>query len=137
MSKRVSLMQVKLIRKTIVVSIILFLFIGCSTIKYIPVDRVKTEYISRADTTIIKDSVFIDRWKKADTVYLTKEKFKYIYKVKTDTLHRVDTITKIRTVEVPVEYIPEIYKRSFTFSIIIILGFVILLALKLYKIWKK
>lgn len=80
-------------------------------IQYVPVETTKTEYVSKIDTTIIKDSVFIDRWSKADTVFLTKYKYKYIEKIKRDTLHRVDTIPVIQEVKVDVPYVPEYYKK--------------------------
>lgn len=113
----------------------LSILVGCSAMKniqYVPVETTKTEYISKVDTTIIKDSVFIDRWSKADTVFLTKYKYKYIEKIKRDTLFRVDTIPVIKEVKVPVEYVPDYYKKinGLFWGFVVVL--VILIAGKIY-----
>lgn len=104
-------------------------FIGCSTInrvQYIPIEKTKTEYISKVDTTIIRDSIFIDRYIKADTIYLTKEKYKYITKIKCDTLYRVDSIPVIKEVKIEVPVVPPYYKKIhkyFWILLILVIGF--------------
>lgn len=79
--------------------LLLFVFIASSCIrtKYIevPVETIRTDYITsvQKDTLIIKDS--IDRWLKQDTMFITK--YKYVYKTiySTDTVYKIDTITDI------------------------------------------
>lgn len=75
---------------------------SCATHKQIievPVETIKTEYIHNTiiDSIYVKDSV--DRWRKEDTVFIYKERIKYKYINKTDTILRVDSIPKIVTVE--------------------------------------
>lgn len=88
--------------------------ISCATtrsIQYIEVPKVKTEYVSKIDTLFIKDSVFVDRYKVADTVFIVKDKYKYITKIKCDSIIKADTITVIKEVEVPTPFVPDYYKK--------------------------
>lgn len=61
----------------------------------VPVEVVKKEYITttKVDSIFVKDSV--DRYVSGDTVYLYREKVKYQYLYKTDTLIQIDSIPKI------------------------------------------
>ena len=91
--------------KNILLVILIFLFISCTSTKLVevPVDKVRIEYrdrlkidtIIKTDSTIIKD--------KGDTVFL--EKYKYIYKIKErkDTINLTDTITVVQKVEIKEE----------------------------------
>lgn len=86
---------------------LLFVVAGCKTkTLYVPVDTVKTEYINKVqrDSIHLLDSVFVDRWRSNDTVYLTTEKYKYLYRDKFVT----DTIIKIDSVQVPYPVIEEV-----------------------------
>lgn len=117
----------------------MFLFISCATTRYVPpqiVEKVKTEYVSRVDTTIVRDSVWMKEYIKADTVFLTKEKYKYITKIKTDTLHRVDTIPVIREVQVDVPYVPERYRKTDKGFWVLLSILLLLCGWKIYKIIK-
>ena len=88
------------------------LLTACKPIKEIievPVEVVKKEYIhdTKTDSIYIKDS--IDRYIKGDTVFIYKERTKFRYINKTDTILKTDTVPKIlvkTTVkEVKVNYI--------------------------------
>lgn len=90
-----------------VIFLVLSIF-SCTTTKYVekPVDRivevpvevVKTEYIhdTKIDSVFIRDSV--DRWHEGDTFYIYKERTKFKYLNKIDTIIKTDTISK--TIEV-------------------------------------
>lgn len=88
--------------KNLLLTILVFLFLGCKSVKYVevPVDRVKIEYKDRTkiDTLIQKDSIITQL--KGDTVFL--EKYKYLYRIKEvrDTVAKTDTITTVQTIEV-------------------------------------
>lgn len=78
--------------------LLLFIFIsGCRSIQYVPVETVKIEYKDRLkiDSVIKYDSIFYDRYTKGDTVFLTKEKYKYLDKIKIvrDSVFRTDSIS--------------------------------------------
>lgn len=64
-----------------------------------PVETVKIEYKERlrVDSIYQYDSIFQDRYMKGDTVFFTKEKYKYLYWDKL----RVDTISRDSIVQVP------------------------------------
>lgn len=69
-------------------------------------DSVRTEY--RRDSVRLVDSVFVDRWRQGDTVFVTKMRDRYLYR---DVLH-TDTITidNSKTETVQVRYVPPFYK---------------------------
>ena len=108
----------------IIILICLMGFLSCKTIQYVPVPEIQKEYITKTDTTIIQDSIYIKEWAKADTVYLDRFKYKYIYNIKTDTIFRTDTTTVIKEVEVPVKSVPAYYKKinACFWILVIILG---------------
>ena len=83
----------------ILVVMIALMATGCRGTKVVTVDapRIEKEYISSTDTIHQYDSVWVfnDRYVNYDTVYNTQisEKFRYIYKTRTDTLLKTDTVT--------------------------------------------
>ena len=85
----------------LVIGIILLAFTGCKTKEYINVPYVRTEYVCRTDTfakfdsIYMKDSVYV--FQKGDTVFHNKvvyrDLYHNIYKVKTDTIIKTDSVT--------------------------------------------
>lgn len=77
---------------------------SCRSTKVVDVPKIEKEYIVKSDTVRQIDSIYIsnDRYILNDTVYVTKvnEKFKYVYKTKTDTLIKTDTITIVNTEQI-------------------------------------
>lgn len=71
-------------------------FTSCRSIKYVPVDTVKTEYKTRDsirfDSIYEHDSIFL--FVKGDTVYKEKYRYKYRYLTinKTDTVMLTDSV---------------------------------------------
>ena len=88
-------------RKIVLIVVVLIALVVCSCrgTKVITVDvpRIEKEYITSTDTVHQYDSVFVfnDKRVEKDTIYLTKvkEKYKYLYKMRVDTLLKTDTIT--------------------------------------------
>lgn len=86
-----------------IVSIFLFAatlgFLSCRSVKYVPIETVKTEYRTRDsiryDSIYQRDSVFL--YQKGDTVY----QYKYLYKYKYLTLRQTDTVAVTDSVRVP------------------------------------
>lgn len=76
---------------------------SCSTVKYIPVETVKTDSVRvvdvQRDSIYVRDSVLIRT--KADTVYVTKWRTEYREALKVDTflVQRVDSINTVVEVE--------------------------------------
>lgn len=89
-------------RKILGITVILILLLySCSTTKVVevPVKTIEREYIynTKIDSIILRDS--IDRWRSGDTLYIYKERTKYVTKERVDTICRTDTITKVVTIE--------------------------------------
>lgn len=124
--------------------ILVVVLCGCGGTKVITVDvpKIEKEYIVKSDTVHRVDSVFIanDRYVKNDTVFVTKvnEKFKYIYKVRVDTLMRTDTITIVNTEQIEaltkendaLRNVNYFYRRIGILFLVIIGCLVLLVALK-------
>ena len=86
------------------VLIVLSLLCGCKTVKYVPVETVRTDsvYVDRwqRDSVYLRDSVWVNRWVVGDTVFVDKVVYKWRYRDR----WRRDTVavTKRDSVQVPV-----------------------------------
>ena len=87
--------------KSLLIVLCVLLLLSCSTTRTIevPVETIKKEYIydTKIDSIIVRDS--IDRWYRNDTTYIYKERIRFKYKTRIDTIIRTDTIPKILTIE--------------------------------------
>ena len=80
--------------------VLCFTLTGCTSVRYVPVESVTHDsiYISRVerDSIHVHDSIYLEVFSKADTVYQTKYVQKVLYRdaLRTDTMivERVDTI---------------------------------------------
>ncbi len=113
------------------------IFSGCKTTQPLTQTRDSVRVEFRHDSVYIyqKDSIFRDRWRAGDTVFVTVEKFKTLYKDKLVEVH--DTIALTQTEQVAVKYVPDYYKRvsaGFWVLLVILLAIV---AFKVYKIYIK
>ena len=111
---------------------------GCKSIQYVPVETIKTDsiYISKVlvDSVYTRDSVYLEA--KGDTIF--KQEFKYIYKYKSlvDTIYSIQ-VDSIR-VPFPVEkQLSRWEKIKLDMGGIAIGGIVVLIALIVFKFWKK
>ena len=88
----------------VLVCILVSLFVGCKSIRYIPVEIVTTDsiYVDRylRDSIYQRDSVFVNQWMVGDTVYQDKVIWKYVYRDKV----RYDTVSILRSDSVRVPY---------------------------------
>ena len=113
------------------------LLIGCRTMQPIVQtrDSVRVEY--RHDSVFFyqHDSIFRDRWRNGDTVFVTVEKWQTRWKDKLVEIH--DTL---RTNEVQVQevkYVPNYYKRVSTGFWILLAVLVLIVGWKIAKIYFK
>lgn len=111
---------------------------GCKSIQYVPVETIKTDsiYISKVlvDSIYTRDSVYLEI--KEDTIF--KQEFKYIYKYKS----LIDTIYSIQVDSIRVPYPVEKQlsrweKIKLDMGGVAIGGIVVLIALIVFKFWKK
>ena len=83
----------------LVLGFIALMVCSCRGTRVITVDvpRIEKEYITSTDTVHQFDSVWVynEKYAQKDTIYITKvnERYKYLYKVRVDTLLKTDTIT--------------------------------------------
>ncbi len=88
-------------RKIVLILLVMIALLatGCRGSKVVTVEvpKIEKEYITSTDTLHQYDSVYVfnDRYISRDTVYNTQisEKYRYIYKTRTDTLLKTDTVT--------------------------------------------
>lgn len=92
-------------------------------------DSVRTEY--RRDSVRLVDSMFVDRWRANDTVFINKTNYRYLYR---DVLH-TDTITidNSKTETVQVRYVPPFYKNCTVALWIIIAVIALYIAWRIFK----
>ena len=89
-------------------SVMLVTLTGCRSVRYVPVTEYMDRYVSNTDSFIKTDSVYLHDsvtvFAKGDTVYISKTRFKdrlkYIYHTKTDTVAVHDSIPYPVKVEV-------------------------------------
>lgn len=93
----------------ILVAILCFTSCKSQTV-YVPVETIKTEYIEKVkrDSIHLYDSVYVDRWKANDTVFVTKEKYRYLYK---DVLIH-DSIFFTDSIQVPYPVVETVVKKA-------------------------
>lgn len=133
-AKKKKLMNLK--KLLLILALITLTLTSCKTTKTIqvPVPVIKTEYVNKIDSFYRLDSIFVNKYTKGDTVFVDKEKLKYIKIVKKDTIKVTDTITKPiylnKTETKEVKYIPW-YVKLFAYF-----GIFSLVALIIYSIIK-
>lgn len=115
----------------------IFFFSGCKTVQPLTQSRDSVRVEVRHDSVYIyqHDSIYRDRWRAGDTVFITVEKYKTLYRDKLIEVH--DTITDTRTEQVAVRYVPDYYKRVSTGFWILLAILLAILAFKAYKLYIK
>ena len=92
-------------RRAVILLLAALLLAACSTIRYVPVETVRSDTLirneARLDSIYVRDSIYV--YQKGDTVTKYVEKWRYKYKTKTDTLY----IAKRDTVSVTVTEVRE------------------------------
>ena len=115
----------------------MFFFSGCKTVQPLTQSRDSVRVEVRHDSVYIyqHDSIYRDRWRAGDTVFVTVEKYKTLYRDKLIEVH--DTITNTQTEQVAVRYVPDYYKRVSTGFWILLAILLAILAFKAYKLYIK
>lgn len=115
----------------------MFFFSGCKTVQPLTQSRDSVRVEVRHDSVYIyqHDSIYRDRWRAGDTVFITVEKYKTLYRDKLIEVH--DTITDTQTEQVAVRYVPDYYKRVSAGFWILLVILLAILAFKTYKLYIK
>ena len=87
----------------VLIIIISLLLSSCQSIKYVPVETIRTEYITKTDTFIQRDSVHVKDsiliFTKGDSVFT--DRWHVIYKDRLKEVLRTDTVFRTDSVQVP------------------------------------
>ena len=115
----------------------IFFFSGCKTVQPLTQSRDSVRVEVRHDSVYIyqHDSIYRDRWRAGDTVFVTVEKYKTLYRDKLIEVH--DTITNTQTEQVSVRYVPDYYKRVSAGFWILLVILIAIIAFKAYKLYIK
>ena len=115
---------------------------SCTTVKYIPMEQVHTDSTHTVqnlrDTLYLRDSLFVDRYRQHDTVYVTRTHERTLYRTRWqhDTLY----IARRDTIRLPVPVIPDTSPRTPTGLFGILTGpslpLILLILLILLLRWK-
>lgn len=116
---------------------LLFGCVSCKTTQPLVQTRDSVRVEIRHDSVYVfkHDSIFRDRWREGDTVFVTVEKFKTLYREKLVEVH--DTITATQTEQVAVKYVPDYYKHTSTGFWVLLALLIVWLAFKAYKLYIK
>ncbi len=125
----------------IVIMVFAGLTLGSCKTKYVSVPEVHTEYISRVDTTVrmdsvyLRDSVYVER--KGDTLYVNKtayrDRYHHIYKVKKDTVVKRDSVNVAYPVEKEMSRSERLFVAMGKFSAALVIALLFVIGVKLYK----
>lgn len=125
-------------------AVMLVTLTGCRSVKYIPVTEYRDRYVSKTDSFIKTDSVYlhdsVSVFSEGDTVYIAKtrykDRFKIVYHTNTDTVAVHDSIPYPVKVEVE-------KKQTFIDKVFVWLGkmagilFVVFTVLIVYNLVRK
>ena len=93
-------------KKIIQITALVFLCCACGTVKYVPIESVRTEYRNTAttDSVFLRDSIFVKE--KGDTLIVEKYRYLYRDRILRDSVIVRDTLR----VPYPVEVVKEVKK---------------------------
>ena len=85
---------------------LMFIFSGCTSVRTVTEYRDSIVYRAVHDTTIIRQTDSVDRWRSGDTVFLTRWRVREVERVRHDTISDTQVIKEPYEVEVVKERVP-------------------------------
>ena len=85
---------------------LMFIFQGCTTVRTVTEYRDSIVYRAVHDTTIIRQTDSVDRWRSGDTVFLTRWRVREVERVRHDTISDTQVVKEPYEVEVVRERVP-------------------------------
>lgn len=110
--------------------------VGCKTqLQPVTRDSVRVEF--RHDSVYVykHDSVFRDRWRNGDTVYIVTEKWQTLYRDKLKEIHDTVSINEVQVQEV--KYVPAYYKNTSAGFWVLLVVLLLILGVKAVKVYIK
>ena len=110
---------------------------GCKTIQPINTSKDSVRVEVKYDSVYVfkHDSIFRDRWRSGDTIYITTEKYQIRYKDKLVQIH--DTRSTTESKEIPVKYVPNYYKNTSAGFWVLLVVLLVLIGWRIYKLYVK
>lgn len=117
--------------------VIMMVFSSCKSVQPISISKDSVRVEMRHDSIYVfkHDSIFRDRWRSGDTIFVTTYKFKTLYKDKLVQVH--DTIRMTENKEVPVKYVPSYYKNTSAGFWVLLVILLAVIGVKIYKLYIK
>ena len=122
----------------IIVIVVIMLFLnGCKSVQPIVQTRDSVRVETRFDSVYIfkHDSVFRDRWRNGDTVFVTVEKWRTQYRDKLVQVH--DTISTTEHEEIAVEVVPNYYRNTSAGFWVLLVILLSIIAWRIYRLYIK
>ena len=121
----------------VICAILCLCFSGCKTVQPIQQTRDSVRVEIRHDSVYVfkHDSIFRDRWRSGDTVFVTLTKFQTLYRDKLVEVH--DTIATTQTEQVPVEVVPTYYKNTSRGFWVLLVILLLIVGWKVAKVYFK
>ena len=85
---------------------LMFIFSGCTSVRTVTEYRDSIVYRAVHDTTIIRQTDSVDRWRSGDTVFLTRWRVREVERVRHDTISDTQVVKEPYEVEVVRERVP-------------------------------
>lgn len=85
---------------------LMFIFSGCTSVRTVTEYRDSIIYRAIHDTTMIRQTDSVDRWRSGDTVYLTRWRVREVERVRHDTVSNTQVVKEPYEVEVIKERVP-------------------------------
>lgn len=130
--------------KRILAFIAVFLCVGCSPKIYPGKDYQRdSTRLKQADTLVIRDSVFIDRFRtireQGDTVYITQTEYKYAYKYRDRAVHDTTYVERIKEVEKVIEknVLTDFQQSQIRMFWVMVIALVIAAGVKVYRFLRR
>lgn len=115
--------------------LLIALMTGCKTTQPITQTRDSVRVQYRLDSVYVwqHDSIFRDRWRNGDTVFVTVEKWQVKWRDRLETVHDTVVIKDTQTVEVP--YVPEYYKNTSRGFWVLLAALIVIVGWKIAKVY--
>ena len=111
---------------------LMFIFSGCTTVRTVTEYRDSIVYKAFHDTTIIRQTDSVDRWRSGDTVYLTRWRVREVERVRHDTISDTQVIKEPYEVVVEKKVVPS-WCWWLLAVVVVFVGYkVVRLAVKIY-----
>ena len=121
-NNNINTLNIKMIWLILTILTIPLLYSSCKTVKEpIYITKTHVDTIKQKELINTYDSVYISQYIKGDTIIVSKYKYKYIDKIKSDTIIKLDSIPYIQYQDKIITKYPTEYKYLLIYTILSLL----------------